>query len=215
MTVHSFGNPDAFKILIQAIDERSLPSIETEIEILRKLTDKDFCLITITVDDWFYDLSPWKAPAVFGDKSFGDGADQTLKFIVGMCNDTGKDYYLGGYSLSGLFALWSAYQTDIFKGVAAASPSIWFPGFSDYMKTHDIKSSAVYLSMGDREGKTKNRLMATVDDCIQNARDLLIIQRTSCVLEWNHGNHFTDVEKRCARAFAWLLENGQVSILES
>ncbi|ERL11412.1 hypothetical protein HMPREF1248_0438 [Coriobacteriaceae bacterium BV3Ac1] len=32
--------------------------------------------------------------------------------------------YISGYSLAGLFALWSLYQTDIFKGAACVSGSL-------------------------------------------------------------------------------------------
>ncbi len=38
----------------------------------------DFGLRTFKVDDWNASLSPWKAPAVFGNKDFGDGAEETL-----------------------------------------------------------------------------------------------------------------------------------------
>ena len=58
--------------------------------------------------------------------------------------------------MAGLFSLWAAYQTDAFAGVAAASPSIWFPDFLQYMKEHDIRTESVYLSLGDREEKTRN-----------------------------------------------------------
>lgn len=58
--------------------------------------------------------------------------------------------------MAGLFSLWAAYQTDTFAGVAAASPSIWFPDFLQYMKEHDIRTESVYLSLGDREEKTRN-----------------------------------------------------------
>ena len=62
--------------------------------------------------------------------------------------------------MAGLFSLWAAYQTDAFAGVAAASPSIWFPDFLQYMKEHDIRTESVYLSLGDREEKTRNPVMA-------------------------------------------------------
>ena len=62
--------------------------------------------------------------------------------------------------MAGLFTLWAAYQTDAFAGVAAASPSIWFPDFLQYMKEHDIRTESVYLSLGDREEKTRNLVMA-------------------------------------------------------
>ena len=77
---------------------------------------------------------------MFGNDAFGDGAGETLSGVLTELNNPGKKYYLGGYSLAGLFALWAAYQTDVFSDVAAASPSMWFPGFTGYMEEHHIKS---------------------------------------------------------------------------
>ncbi|MCO7110734.1 alpha/beta hydrolase-fold protein [Gemmiger formicilis] len=65
---------------------------------------------------------------------------------------------LGGYSLSGLFALWAATQTNALYGTAAASPSVWFPGWLEYEAAHPIQTRRVYLSLGDREEHTKTRL---------------------------------------------------------
>ena len=79
-----------------------------------------------------------------------------LQFILRQCADRSKTYYAGGYSMAGLFSLWAAYQTDAFASVAAASPSIWFPDFLQYMKEHGIRTESVYLSLGDREEKTRN-----------------------------------------------------------
>ena len=102
--------------------------------------------------------------------------------------------------------MWAAYQTDLFTGVVAASPSIWFPGFVDYMKSGTIKADRVYLSLGNREAKTKNPIMATVVDCIEIAFDLLRQQDVTSTLEWNEGNHFMDADIRTAKAFSWLLK---------
>lgn len=52
-----------------------------------------------------HDLSPWKAPAVFGKDGFGDGAEDMLQFILRQCADHSKTYYAGGYSMAGLFSL--------------------------------------------------------------------------------------------------------------
>ena len=49
---------------------------------------------------------------------------------------------LGGYSLAGLFALWAATQTNALYGVAAASPSVWFPGWPEYEAAHPIQDAA-------------------------------------------------------------------------
>ena len=200
-----FGNPDAGIVLIQPVDGHSLRDIEPEVSEIRKLTDKDFCLQCVRVENWNDELSPWEASPVFGKDGFGGQAEETLKKILGLTADKSKIYYIGGYSLAGLFALWSAYQTDIFKGVAAASPSMWFPQFTDYMKAHVIQTGAVYFSLGDREEKTKNPVMASVGDRIREAEELLRAQKIKNVLEWNPGNHFTDAGPRTAKAFAWVL----------
>ena len=113
--------------------------------------------------------------------------------------------FIGGYSLAGLFALWAAYRTDRFDGVAAASPSVWFPDFTDYMRRKEIHAGAVYLSLGDREEKTRNPVMAQVGNAIREAREILQEAGTACTLEWNQGNHFKEPDIRTAKAFAWLL----------
>ena len=151
MTIYEYGNPDADTVLIQLTGDHELSVLKNEVEEIRKRTSIDFRFIAEKVDDWNYELSPWKAPAVFGNEDFGDGAVRTLEQILTLCTDKSRTYYIGGYSLAGLFSLWAAYQTDVFSGIAAASPSVWFPGFIEYMKEHEIKSETVYLSLGDRE----------------------------------------------------------------
>ncbi len=203
---YTFGNPGADTVLIQMVDGHSLHGIESEMAEIRKLTDKDFCLICLKVRKWNDDLSPWESPPVFGKDGFGGQAEETLSMVLQYTGDKSKRYYIGGYSLAGLFAIWSAYQTDIFEGVAAASPSVWFPGFTDYMKEHSIKTGVVYLSLGDKEAKTKNPVMASVGDRIKEAEAILKERGVKTALEWNPGNHFTDSGLRTAKAFAWVLK---------
>ena len=205
MIIYEYGNPDADNVLIQLTGDHELSGLENEVEEIRKRTSIDFRFIAAKVDDWNYELSPWKAPAVFGNEDFGDGAARTLEQILTLCTDKSKAYYIGGYSLAGLFSLWAAYQTDIFSGVAAASPSVWFPGFIAYMKEHEINSETVYLSLGDREEKTRNPVMSQVGNCIQKGYDWLTKCGITCTLEWNQGNHFREPDIRTAKAFAWVL----------
>ncbi len=206
MKVYEYGNTASSRVLIQMVDDHDLEFIENEVKAIGERTQKDFRLIAFQVHDWNRDLSPWKAPAVFGKEDFGEGAEKTLAEVVQYCQDAKKDYYIGGYSLAALFALWASYQTEIFKGVAAASPSIWFPGFVDYMKAHDIRSGRVYLSLGDKEEKTRNAVMATVGEKIREAHSWLESQGVRCTLEWNQGNHFKDADIRTAKAFAWVMD---------
>ena len=151
-------------------------------------------------------MKSWKAPAVFGNEGFGGGAEETFRKIMSYCEDKTKTYYIGGYSLAGLFALWASYNTDVFKGVAAASPSVWFPGFSEYISERKIGCERVYLSLGDKEEKTRNRVMSTIGDKIRAVNDLFSSQGVACILEWNEGNHFKDPHIRTAKAFAWVLK---------
>ena len=205
------GNPDASVVMIQMADDHDLEFIESEVREIQKLTEVDFCLIAIKVQNWNLDLSPWKAPAVFGKEGFGGGAEKTLEEVLKYCSDRDKTYIIGGYSLAGLFALWAAYQTDVFAAVAAASPSIWFPGFVDFMKENEIHSKAVYLSLGDKEEKARNPVMATVGACIREASDILKEKGIKTILEWNQGNHFKDADLRTAKAFAWAATSQMMS----
>ena len=206
--VHSvLGDTKSDIVLLQPVDDHDLEGIEREFAEITNICKKDFCLIAVKITDWNNDLSPWKAPAIFGNDGFGGGALNTLEEILKLCADNSKTYYIGGYSLAGLFALWAAYQTDVFSGVAAASPSVWFPDFEEYMINNRIGTSAVYLSLGDREEKTRNPVMATVGDRIRNAHALLKERDVNCILEWNSGNHFKDADIRTAKAFAWLLNS--------
>lgn len=204
---YMFGDQEAGTVLIQPVDGHDLEGIENEVSLIAANCGRIFHLIAVKVGDWNADLSPWKVPAVFGKEDFGEGAEETLRQILKLCADRTKTYYIGGYSLAGLFALWAACRTDLFRGVAAASPSVWFPGFADYLKENEIKTGAVYLSLGDREEKSRSPVLATVGDRIREAYALLSERGVKCVLEWNEGNHFKGADVRTAKAFSWVIKN--------
>ncbi|MFR6344015.1 MAG: esterase [Christensenellales bacterium] len=207
MEIYEYGNPNATDVLIQPVTQDMLCEMEQEAEKIRQRTQRQFRLIAVKVNDWNEELSPWKAPAVFKEEAFGGCAVETLKGILELCREENKRYSIGGYSLAALFALWASYQTERFCGVAAASPSVWFPGFMEYMNQHETKSKAVYLSLGDKEEKTKHPVLSTVGDCIRTGYERLREEKITCTLEWNRGNHFQQPEIRTAKAFAWVLEN--------
>ena len=216
--VLTFGNLQSDTLLLQMVDNHDLQVIEQEVSHIRELSGgQDFCLKAVKVNNWNWDLSPWPAPAVFGNEDFGDGAQATLGFLLDKVlpaqnDDAGADsagpkkrIFIGGYSLAGLFALWAGCQTDRFAGIAAASPSVWFPGFVSYLEEHMIRARAVYLSLGDREEKTRNPVMAQVGSAIRETEAILKDAGKDCILEWNKGNHFKEPDLRTAKAFAWLM----------
>ena len=204
--IYEFGDISATTVLIQPVGEHDAAGIERELKAIGQMTDRPFRLAAVRVEQWNRDLSPWRAPAVFRNEDFGYGAAATLDQIAAYCGDVRGACFIGGYSLAALFSLWASCQTDLFTGVAAASPSMWFPGFLNYLKEHPIRSRAVYLSMGDKEEKTGHPVLAAVGDCIREGYDLIRAQNVDCVLEWNPGNHLREPELRTAKAFAWTLK---------
>ena len=93
MTLHYFADKNADTVLIQPVGDHDLPEIENEVAEIKKLTSVDFQLIAVKVDDWNRELSPWEAPAVFGNEGFGNGAEDTLAEILTLCSDKSKNYY--------------------------------------------------------------------------------------------------------------------------
>ena len=174
----------------------------------------DYLLAAFETEDWNRSLSPWRAPAVFGDASFGDGAAETLAFLEETLLPALKAHFalpegipviLGGYSLAGLFSLWCVYRSDAFAAAAAVSPSVWFDGWLRFAREHRPRAGAVYLSLGDREEKTKNRTLAAVGGAIREQYDMLRRTGVLCTLEWNAGGHFRAPDERCAKGFAWCM----------
>ena len=108
MKTYEFGSADADIVLIQPVDDHDLEGIENEFTAIITGCDTDVRLIAVRIDDWNNDLSPWEAPAVFGKESFGRGASETLGELLELCSDKSRTYYIGGYSLAGLFSLWAA-----------------------------------------------------------------------------------------------------------
>ena len=203
-------------LLVQPVDEHDIEVLDNEVEEIEKNTEKQFSLIAFKIEDWNNELSPWEAPPAFGKKSFGSGATETLEFIESRLIPMVKDKYnldndikfiLGGYSLAGLFSLWSAYKSDTFSGIAAASPSVWFNGWEEFMNSNTPLSNTIYLSLGDTEEKTKNKVMSAVGDNIRKQEELLRNNNINTILEWNKGGHFSDSDLRVAKAFAWCVEN--------
>lgn len=163
-----------------------------------------FRLVCFSVSDWNAELSPWAADGVFRGQSFSGGAPVTLEWLTQEALRAFPGLHMiAGYSLAGLFALWAACETDAFCAAASSSGSLWFPGWADYAATHSLNAAAVYLSLGEREERTRDAVMAAVGD---NTRALAA--RLGVPLVMNPGGHFTDPAKRLAAGIASILRYG-------
>ena len=209
-----YGEPHAEYLLLQMTGEHELQSMDHEVTVIAQ-SSWNFLFAAIPVENWNDALSPWEAPAVRGKQGFGGNAADTLRFLMEQVIPILKQQFplpenvkiiLGGYSLAGLFALWASTQTDLFYGVAAASPSVWFPGWIEFEQQHPIQTQHIYLSLGDKEEHTKNAVMAAVGDNIRVLHSQLTAHGVDCTLEWNSGGHFKGADLRTARAFQWEME---------
>ena len=209
-----YGEAHAEYLLLQMTGEHELQSMDHEVAVIAQ-SSRNFLFAAIPVESWNDALSPWKSPAVWGKQGFGGNAEDTLRFLTEQVIPTLKQQLelsenvkiiLGGYSLAGLFALWASTQTKLFYGIAAASPSVWFPGWMEFERQHPIQAQHIYLSLGDKEERTKNTVMAAVGDNIRALHSRLTARGADCALEWNSGGHFKDADLRTARAFRWAME---------
>lgn len=184
--------------------------MEAVLKLIKEGEGKNFLLCTFEVNDWNSDFSPWEAPPVFGKEGFsGKGAD-TLAFLESRLIPYMEICYpeaasarkvIAGYSLAGLFSLW-AVLSGHFDSAISCSGSLWFPSWTSYLEKYARPSSVseFYISLGDKESKTKNKVMAVVEANTLKTVEFLK-PKASCTFEWNQGGHFNGSEERMAKAF--------------
>lgn len=214
MNVISTQKPAKAPVFIWGLDMSHGETAESLFEEVNTLTDKDFSLAVFDVTDWNAQFSPWTAPAVFGKDAFLGKGNDTLRFLEDDFLPEVKSkfpesvVFLTGYSLAGLFSLWALCESEKFNGAVCCSSSLWFDKWDEYASLHRIKSpSTIYMSLGDREEKTKNKVMAKVGD--RTRRQAKILKEDPNVeklyFEWNEGGHFDEPLKRVAKGIARIL----------
>ena len=209
-----FGSEAPACILVQPSARHENATLEGEAAQIAALSKVPFLLATIELGDWMVDLMPWPDANVSREPEAGLHAQETLQYVLLSLLPELRVRYgplpviIGGYSLGGLFALWSSLQTDSFTSVAAASPSVWIHGWIPYAREHAPMAESVYLSLGREEEHVRNQAIARVGDNLRAQYELFQTQlgEDHCTLVWEEGNHFTDNEGRLARAFAWCME---------
>ena len=175
-----------------------------------------FTLVTVSNLAWNHDMAPWDNPAAFKNgEPFTGGADDYLRLLVEEIIPRAEKELPGppawrgiaGYSLAGLFALYAIYQTDVFSRVGCMSGSLWFPGFKEYIFSHEPKSQpdCIYFSLGDKEAKTRNPVLKTVQENTEEIQTFYQNKGIDTVFQLNPGNHFVQGIERTAAGIQWLL----------
>ncbi len=182
----------------------------------RRIGCPDFNLVSVYDFDFEGELTPWTAPGVRkGQLPFKGNAERHLAELLGRIMPEVETKLpapplynaLAGYSLAGLFALWSVWKTDRFARIACGSASFWYPGFIEYAVSHPMarRPDFVSLSLGDNESCTKHPVMSRVGECTDNILELLDRQAIPHCFEINPGNHFTEPDLRLAKAISRML----------
>ena len=200
-------------------------------------------LVCIGVDLWEENFSPWCAPHVFAKgPNFGDGAQKTLDTLINHVipwteselTDPPTYRVLVGYSLAGLFSLWTGVSQQVARGcqpddapsqpdaprvdaptptfqrIGAVSGSFWFPDLLNYVDQQlnrgVVGLTHAYLSLGDREARTPNPQIMHVRENAELLASRLESAGITSMFELNRGNHFQNVEGRMQKALDWLVK---------
>lgn len=186
---------------------------------LKGLSEKHGISIVVIEDvNWNDDLTPWPAAGVFKKaKPFGGKAAAFLdkltnEIIPEAERDLGievAERTLLGVSLSGLFAVWSAFNTDAFTNIISLSGSLWYDGFVEWMKeqTPSPQLKKICMLLGEKEKNAKEKRMATVEERTLDAANILRAKSQATVTcELVEGTHFSPILPRMERAMMTLEE---------
>ena len=177
-----------------------------------------FNLVTISGLHWNQELSPWAVETVVSrDDRFTGGAPDMLSLLTGeivpqveRLLDTPPTWrLLAGYSMAGMFTVWTAFQTDIFSRILSASGSMWYPGWLEYAREHELAAplQGAYLSVGEQESTSRNAVLQTVGERTQAVAALLAERGIPTKFELNPGNHFKNPPLRVVKGIKWLLHS--------
>lgn len=181
---------------------------------LKELSEKyDVSIVVIPDVNWNDDMTPWPAEGVFRKaKPFGG---QAAAFLDKLTNEIipeaekslgveGVERTIMGVSLSGLFAIWSCFNSNAFTTIISISGSLWYDGFTEWMGKHTPSSQIkkVCMLLGEKEKNAKDKRMATVEEKTLAVADILKSKSQASVLfELVEGTHFSPILPRLERAF--------------
>ena len=213
MEIHTTTNKICYMILPQGIKEDLTAGLGV-------LSGRYGVSIVVIEDvDWNDDLTPWPAEGVFKKaKPFGGHADGFLNKLTNEIIPETEEHLaiknaertILGVSLSGLFAIWSAFNTDAFTNIISISGSLWYDGFTDWMKenTPSAKIKKVCMLLGEKEKNAKDDRMARVEEKTLAAANFLKGKSHASVLfELVEGTHFSPIMPKLERALEVVFES--------
>ena len=176
----------------------------------------NYTLVAISGLNWDHDMAPWDIPPISKDDTpCTGGADDYLNLLINKIIPKAEREIpgtvlwqgLAGYSLAGLFAVYSLYHTGLFSRIASMSGSLWFPGIKEYIFSNEMKSipKHIYFSIGDKECKTNNPYLKIVQKNTEEIEAFYRNKGIDTIFKLNPGNHYKNAVERTAAGIAWLL----------
>ena len=163
-------------------------------------------------------FTPWKAPNLrpsmpdFGGK-LNEYHNQVFEHLLSqlLCKysiDESKIAY-GGYSLGGLAAVYSLYNTTAPSIIFSLCGSFWYPQFLDYCKNHEVlnKKAALYLQNGKAEGSKHNDILSNAPILSAKLHKLLSDRLDKVTSVFDEYGHHENIAGRYKNLIDWLKEN--------
>ena len=168
-------------------------------------------IVAISGMKWNDDLTPWKAPALNPKEE--DFKGRAKNFLSSLLSDlfinteqslrlNHPKRHLIGISLSGLFALWASTETNKFNSVASISGSLWYDGFVEWFKEQELHADRYFLSLGNKEVKSKNERLASVESCTEATLQIIRDKSKEINFITDEGNHFDFFRERIEKAIS-------------
>lgn len=168
-------------------------------------------IVAISGMKWNDDLTPWKAPALNPKEE--DFKGKAKNFLSSLLSDlfinteqslrlNHPKRHLIGISLSGLFSLWASTETNKFNSVASISGSLWYDGFVEWFKEQELHADRYFLSLGNKEVKSKNERLASVESCTESILQIIQDKSKEVTFISDEGNHFEFFKERLEKAIS-------------
>ncbi len=190
-------------------------------ELRKSFRQEGTAFVMLGAEDWNRDLSPWPAGKIFReDEDFPGGGKEYLEDLCNQVIPQIEGRYpamssmgrriIGGYSMGGLFALYAMLESPLFTDMISVSGSLWYEGMVEYVSEKAFaRRGSAFFSLGQREPKTRNPVMARVGEQTADIVELMERRGFSVHFQWNPGNHFQDELGRMERAIQYMLGGGQ------
>ncbi len=170
-------------------------------------------LIGIQPNDRLNEYTPWPEKAIRpGARDFGGGLrayhrclrEEILPALLRAYPLDPHHLTYGGYSLGGLAAVMSLWETLPVEGVFSLCGSFWYPNVVEFMQTNPLKAAPrrLFLLNGSREGEGHQNRLQFAADCARTVHDLLreSLGAETVMDEYQHHDH---QRERLERAVEW------------